>query len=172
MRVLYVFYAVILFGFQTNDAQTRAEKKALKEEIALKDYEKMQSMVDSKSYAFEANWAITQSGKRINLIGSPNYLKINSLHAIASMSYFGVAQNIAYGSDIGIKFDCEIKSYDVKLVDKKKKIIINGQTENNSEKFDFILTIFHNGNASLALNSNNRNSISYDGIVKQYNDKE
>ena len=172
MRTLLILSFSLFICLPSLNAQTKAEKKALKEEADLKGYENIQSLIDSNSYEFEAEWATTQGGKRINLIGNSGFLKVKDLKANASLPYFGVAQSISYGGDGGIKFESDLKDYNVERVDKKKKLIIKGKTLNSRENFEIVLTVFQNGNASLFVSSLSRNGISYDGKVKPISVKE
>ena len=149
------------------NAQTKAEKKEAKEEKAQNEYETVQALINSNEYIFEADWAMTQKGRRVSLIGNPNYLKINNKDAKAQLPYFGVVQNASYGGNAGIEFESELTEYKIKNNDKKKKIVITSKAKNKSEQFELTLTIYHSGSASLYVSSISRNGITYDGKLKQ-----
>lgn len=91
---------------------------------------------------------------------------IDNTNTMVYLPYFGVTQNVSYGGNAGIEFECEITNYEVSKVDKKKKIIIKGNASKGSEKFGLTLTVCHSGNASLYVNSSSRNGITYDGKLK------
>jgi len=147
------------------NAQTKAEKKEAKEEKAQNEYEATQALINSNAYVFEATWARTQKGRRINLVGNPNYLKINNNTSKAQLPYFGVVQSVPYGGDGGISFESELSEYKVEKNDKKKKIIITYKAGNTSEQYSLTLTVYHSGSASLFINSISKNGITYDGMV-------
>ena len=142
-------------------------KKELKKQKAEKEYAATKELINSKNFIFEADWATTQKGNRINLTTNPNFLKVKGDQVIADMPYFGVAQSaIGYGSgDTGIKFEESPKKYNVEFNDEKYKAVLKFDANNKSESFNVILHIYKNGSASLNISSSKRNSISYDGKI-------
>ncbi len=159
-------YLAILFFAMIIPLQAQS-KKELKEQKAKENYAKTKELVNSKNFVFEADWASTQKGRRINLTTNPNFLKVQGDQVIADMPYFGVAQSaIGYSGDAGIKFETAPEKYSVDFNDGKYKITVKFDARNKSENFNTVLTIFKNGNASLSISSNSRNHISYDGKVK------
>ncbi|MDU8887086.1 DUF4251 domain-containing protein [Yeosuana sp. MJ-SS3] len=158
---------VLIFSAQVINAQSKAEKKDEKEANELKEYRHIQTIIDSKAFEFVGNWATTQKGRRINLIGNPNYLRVDGTKAEADLPYFGVAQVASYGGDAGINFNCDLSKYEVKKVDKKKRIVIKANASEGSEKFSLTLTVYPSGNTSLYIISSNRNSITYDGKLSK-----
>lgn len=166
MKTVLFLFVGLLVSVNVLSAQTKEEKKALKKQKALEQYTAAKELINSGSYAFDAQSATTQKGKRINLISNPNSLVIINNIAKADLPYFGVAQNVPYGgSDGGINFEGEMQDYQVNFDDKKNKATIRFKAKNNSESFSVILTIYSSDSASLSINSNNRNSINYDGTI-------
>lgn len=167
MKKLTVLFIGLALVSNVLVAQTKAEKKALKAEAAQKGYAKMKAMIDSGIYTFVADWANSQRGGRINLTNNPNYLKMDNENSDAYLPYFGVVQVPSMSGNAGIEFSGPVRNYQVEYNDKKQKALIRFNAKNSSESFNLTLTVFHNGNASLALSSSGRNSISYDGKVKE-----
>ncbi|WP_066217854.1 DUF4251 domain-containing protein [Formosa haliotis] len=166
MKKYIVVLFVICFGIHFSVAQTRSERKAAKKEKEAQEFANMKTLIDTKQYTFEGDWATTQSGKRITLIGNPNYLNIDKTKAKAELPFFGVAQSIPYGGDGGIKFDGELKNYEVSYNDKKRIVIVNFSATNGTETFDCTLRIYGPETTTLNINSTNRNTINYDGRIK------
>jgi len=161
-----IIICFVLFGsLQFINAQTKSEKKEAKAEKEQKEYNTIQALINTNMYVFEADWATTQKGRRVNLIGDPNYLKINNKTAEAQLPYFGVVQRASLSGDAGIKFESELAEYKIENNDKKKKTIITSKAKNKSEQFSLTLTVYHGGSASLYISSNSRNGITYDGNV-------
>ena len=162
-----IFFCFAFFvSLHITDAQTKAEKKAAKAEKEQTEYVATQALLDSKSYTFEADWARTQKGRRISLVGNPNHLKVNNNDTQAHLPYFGVAQNVTYGGSGAISFECELSDYEIKKNDKKKKIVVSFKAKDKSEQVNLTLTVYHSGSASLYVSSISRNGITYDGKVK------
>lgn len=165
MKRILILLIIFTFSSTLLKAQTKEEKKKLKEEIAQKEYEATKLLINSGTYTFQANWANTQKGRRINLQGSPTYLKMDDSNVDAYLPYFGAIQSPTIGGGGAIKFEGTVKNYKVKYNDKKKKITVLFNAKNTSENFDVNLSIYKSGSASLSVSSNKRNSITYDGIV-------
>lgn len=168
-RRLFICFALVLCT-QIN-AQNKAEKKAEKEANELKEYKHIQTVIDSKSFEFVADWATTQKGRRVNLLGNANYFRIDGVNGEADLPYYGVAQTISYSGDAGINFNCEISDYEVTHNEKKKRIVIKGKASKGSENFGLTLTVYHSGKSSLYISSSNRNSITYDGKLTKKTSK-
>jgi hypothetical protein len=146
-------------------SQSKSEKKKLKEEKSLKEFEMTKSLINSHAYMFVANWAGTQKGRRIDLTTNPNSLKIEKDQADIYLPYFGIVHSSSYGlkDEGGIVFNGTVNNYKVEINDEKQKITISFSAKGKNDQFDFTLTVFKNKNSSLLVYSNIRNSINYDG---------
>ncbi len=148
-------------------AQTKEEKKAMKAKAEQEELAKTKALIDSGTFTFVADWANSQKGGRINMMSNPNYLKIENETADVFLPYFGVVQTPNLMGKGGIEFSGEVNDYKVDFNDKKQKTLIRFNARNGSESFTINLTVFKNGNASLMVSSSGRNSISYDGKIKE-----
>lgn len=144
-------------------SQTKEEKKAIKEEKAQNEYVAIKKLMESENYIFEGQWANTQRGKRIDISSNANMLKMEAKSADAYLSFFGVSQSAGYGSGGAIEFKGSVYDYTLEFDDKKRKVIVKFKAKNNSENYDVMLEVFGNGNSSLNINSNKRNSMRYSG---------
>ncbi|WP_411030763.1 DUF4251 domain-containing protein [Spongiimicrobium sp. 3-5] len=166
MKKLAVIFVLLLVGANTLTAQSKAERKALREEKALKAYEEVKELVASGVFTFVGEWANPISGPRITLIGNPNHLKISEGRVDAYLPYFGVRfTGGGFGESGGVKFMGAPKNYEVVEDDKKRRIIIKFNAENKQEHYDLILTISGGGNTTISLTSSSRSSITYMGEI-------
>lgn len=149
-------------------AQSRAEKKKIKEEKEIEEYAYLKNFIKSNKFDFEADWATTNKGRRINLTGNANYLKIDNKDADIYLPFFGTAHSgsVGFGGNGGIEFKGAIKNYSVKFNDKKRLVTIKFSAKEKSENFDFSLTLYGNKNANLTVSSNSRSNMSYSGNYK------
>lgn len=147
-------------------AQTKEEKKQLKEKLAQEEFESTKKLIDSKMYVFDATWLTTQNGRRINIMGNINQIEVKNDSTKASLQYFGVVTVSRFSSEGGVKFDDKIEDYKVKYNDKKRKIIISYTAKNKAEKYDVAITVFKNGSAFVDLYSTYRNNITYEGTIE------
>ncbi len=164
-----IILTILLFSFIIPlSAQSRAEKKKIKEEKAAEEYTYLKDFVNSNKINFEADWATTNTGKRINLIGNTNYLKIDDQEVDIYLPFFGTAHsaNVGFGGNGGIEFKGIIGKYSVKFNDKKQLTTIKFSAKEKSENFDFSLTLYGNKNANLTVSSNSRSNMSYSGNYK------
>lgn len=125
------------------------------------------TMVDAKSYVFKADVANPMTGKSVQL--SPGYeLTVNKDRITAYLPYFGRATTAPIDpTDGGIKFTSQSFVYNVKarkgggwdvIIDLKDVATVSSLT----------LTFFDNGNATLDVSSNQRDPISFKGMVSAF----
>lgn len=164
MKKLLVLILLTAMVYAPMTGQTKKEKRT---EKAAKDFEKMKNLIDEKVYSFEAEWATTQQGQRINLITNPNFMRISKDSADIRLPYFGIGHTstMAYSSSDGggIVFNGEIENYEVSVDEKKKKIIIKFLTNSKIESANFLLTVFKSGSSQLSVSSSIRSNITYEG---------
>lgn len=94
------------------------------------------------------------------------YLKVSKDTIDAYLPYFGVAQQAPFGStDNGIQFKTTDFEYSKKQTSKGFEInIIPKKTDKANKLF---LSITENGDATLNVNSNNRDAISFSGSIEK-----
>ncbi|APQ19067.1 DUF4251 domain-containing protein [Maribacter hydrothermalis] len=150
------------------------------------DNHPIHSLVSSKSYQFTADWAnpmvtqsltaISNSGlippgsniSRINLAGNSNYLKMDEDSISAILPYYGERQSGGgYGASSGIEFNGIPKDYQQIFDIKSSTYSINFTINNSIEQYFIRMTIFPNKSTTVTVNSNNRNSIRYDGEIEE-----
>ncbi|WP_159023539.1 DUF4251 domain-containing protein [Formosa sp. L2A11] len=172
MKKHVILLIILVFGINLTFSQTRAEKKAIKKEKQEQEYVAVKTLLETSKFTFEADWATTQGGKRISLIGNPNFLKVNDTITEADLPYFGVAHMAAYGDDGGIKFEGPYKEYQLSYNDKKQTGTVKYSINNDSENFKVTLTVYGPDTATLTVYCSNRNSITFDGNIEPLKKKE
>jgi len=141
--------------------KTKKELKAEKEQQQQKEIE---SLINSKSFVFEAQKVNPQGGRVIILDYNTYFLKFNTEKTTSDLPFFGRAFNVAYGGDGGIKFEGVPEN--IKIEKKKKSYILKATVKGKDDVYNLTFSIFLNGGATLFVNSNNKASISYDGEIK------
>ncbi|AOM77722.1 DUF4251 domain-containing protein [Pedobacter steynii] len=106
-------------------------------------------------------------GGMIQLSGSQYQLKINKDSVEAYLPYYGRAYTASLDpNDSGIKF--KSKKFDYKTTKRKKGgWIINIAPKDTKEVQSMSLSVSENGYAVLNVNSNNRQSISFNGFISE-----
>ena len=130
-----------------------------------KDFQKLKELVNSREFEIENEWLIPLGGSMINLIGNPNYIRFKGDSVDVFLPYFGVRQSGGgYGRDGGITYKGPAKN--LTITEAENKILLNFEGMQNIENLEFFITLFPGGNATTAVNSSQRQSISYRGDVK------
>jgi hypothetical protein len=123
----------------------------------------IRSAVETRSYTFSARIASPLGGGMVQLM--PGYtLKVRGDTLVCDLPYFGRVYNPTYGGDAGLKFTST--KFDYKTTPRKKggwNIRIDTNDLNSNRRL--YLSVFENGSASLNVNSNDRQTISYQGSV-------
>lgn len=125
----------------------------------------VQKAVESKNYVFKAETASPQRGGFRQL--TPEYELIVKPDTVVSyLPYYGRSFSAPINpSETGIKFTSMNYKYTVNKK-KKNRWDITIEPTDVSDIRDLSLTVFDNGRASLRVNSNNRDAISFDGYLK------
>jgi len=151
--IISLFLLIINLSF----AQTKQEKKAAKKA-------QLKEMVEAKRYVFIAQSVMPMGGKTRQLT-SLYTLNVKPDTLVCDLPYIGRAYSAPMGStDGGIKFTST--DFDYSMTPGKKggwKISMNTKGQ-NSERL--ALSISDSGYASLQVSSNDRQSISFSGIVE------
>lgn len=141
----------------TLSAQSRKEKKEQKKEA-------VQKQIISENYKIEVNTAIPMRGRTIPLTSSYS-LAIRNDSVISYLPYYGRAYSIPYGGGDGLNFSAPLKEYDMKT-DKKGNPVIKFTARSPEDYFEFRIKVYSNGSASIDVNMQNRQSISFQGELE------
>lgn len=139
-------------------------KKELKAERELQQQKETEALIEAKKFDFEAQKVTPQGGRFIILDYNTYFLRFNTEKTTCDLPFFGRAFNVGYGGDGGIKF--EGTPEDIKVEKKKKSYIVKATVKGKDDVYNLMFTIFYNGSATLSVNSNNRASINYDGVIR------
>ncbi len=124
-------------------------------------------MIESRDYTFKATSAIPARGRTIQLNSAYYDLRIKGDTVVAELPYFGRAYTAPIGqTDGGIRFTStdftynqNIKSngvYEIEIIPKDKKDVQR-----------MFLSVSKSGYGNLYVNSNNRESISFNGRIEK-----
>lgn len=170
MNKLFALLLVTLFIVSPSMAQTKKEVKQAKKQ---QEYEAIKKLINSKQFEFIGEWATSNTGKRINLMSNPTYLKIDNSSADAFFPFFGRGfAGSGYGSDGGIEFTDPLENYNVEFDENKQTIDINFTGKGKNDTYKVIIKVFSSSSASVNINSNNRSNMSYSGKIKALDKKE
>ena len=135
-------------------AQSRNEKKA-QTERAVKE------AIVAKQYKISVNHMQPMRGGSRTLT-SDYSLEVKNDSVFSYLPYFGVGYSIPYGGGKGLIFKAPISEYKTEYL-KKGKAGISFKTANEEDKYEYRLTIYPNGSASIHIQPTNRQAISFSG---------
>ncbi len=162
MKRTLIIVISLLIGFMNmaQEKQTRRELRRIEQErVALQ----VDSILKSNNYTFTARSANPLGWSTIHI--SPNYtLSVDSGQLNCHLPYFGRAYRANLSSSQGgIILDTKLTDYSI--ISKKKETQINFKASDTNDSYRFTLKVSTSGNATLTINSNNRQGISYNGVI-------
>ena len=162
IRIILSLLLITAMGISTLSAQTKKERKELKKQV-------VEKLVTSGKYKIDVNRALPARGRSITLT-SPYSVVIRNDSVISYLPYYGRAYSIPYGVGEGLNFKAPITDYQLDR-DKKGTAKIKFSARSREDKFDFNIDVFSNGSATIFVNMQNRQSISFIGEVDMPEEK-
>ncbi|MGK2863491.1 MAG: DUF4251 domain-containing protein [Chitinophagaceae bacterium] len=155
MNTLKFIFAFFLISLQALPLMAQEREKHLTKDL-----------LESKKYVFSAESVNPQRGS-VQYLTSGYDLVIKGDTVVASLPFFGRAYSAPISTDeAGIKFISTEFEYAV-VKRKKNRWEIRIKPKDTPEVQELFLTIFNNNKASLRINSVRRESISYNGFIKE-----
>ena len=163
-RILIITCLILLFypGFPQEMKKSRKDIRAERES---KRIEKINTLLDSRNYVFNATHALPMGGTSIYLTSSYD-LTIIGDSVEAFLPFFGVAYQAEYGGrDGGIKFSEPIREYTVEPTKAGKMIKI--EVKAPKDIYRMTLSASRLGYATLQVTCNNRQPIQFYGTIEE-----
>ncbi|HCN84821.1 MAG TPA: hypothetical protein DIT07_14560 [Sphingobacteriaceae bacterium] len=131
--------------------------------------EKMRTVVEAKNFIFKANSIspLASTGRRLDLTtGRYNLTLLNGTLSV-DLPFIGESVASTIGLDEqAIKFTTTNFTYDVKNT-KKNRWQISIRPQGQQHVNEMILDVYDNGSSTLRVNSNTRQSVSFEGYLVQ-----
>lgn len=128
--------------------------------------EELNSLIDSRQFEIEHEWAVPQRGRNINLIGNANYIRVEGDSVELFLPYFGVRHfGGGYGSEGGIEYEGLLQELEIQKEDRRLLMTFGGGK--SSENYQFHITFYPNGTVNTTVVSTQRDNISYRGAVRE-----
>jgi hypothetical protein len=153
------------------------------EEVAA-DRELLKTMITKKEFIIRSNSAkptvtgtlirivnsgllpVGSSASNITLTSNQNYLKIKNDSVFIELPFFGERQmGGGYNNNEGFNYGGYYDSYKIVYNAKKKFYSIDLKVNNITEALDITIRLYENLNTTITVNSNQRTSMGYDGVV-------
>ncbi|MFC6860830.1 DUF4251 domain-containing protein [Zunongwangia atlantica] len=143
----------------------------------INNFADLKEFAESKELQIENQWANPMRANtvtfinnpnfnsgNVNLIGNPNYIKFKGDSVDIFLPYFGVRQmGGGFNDRGGIKFEGIPEDFKMTENEAKDYVRYEFMGRDDSEIYQFYITLYANGNASTSVNSSQRDNISYTG---------
>lgn len=176
--LFFCFCLICLISCSSTKELTEAERSQLN---------KIETLLDTKSIAFEGDWAYPLASSSlnqlanygllgngnnagsINLQGNPNYIRIINDSISAYLPYYGERRvGGGYNTDSGIVIDGLLENYEHIVNNEKGTVLVTFKASQKTEKYDVSMTIFHSGKTDIVINSTQRANIRYAGSISEW----
>ncbi|PKP34017.1 MAG: hypothetical protein CVU00_08685 [Bacteroidetes bacterium HGW-Bacteroidetes-17] len=166
MKRLSIFLFVFFIPYSIF-AQELINRKEIREARKAKIETTVKKVIESKDFIFTVRNANPAIGPSIALNSDYDF-KITGDSAYSYLPYFGEAYKAEYGSNEGgIKFENLIYNYRIVFNKKTSFYEIRFEIIEPSDTYRIYLNISSSGYGNLNISSNNRQTISYDGILNK-----
>ncbi|MGW8314514.1 MAG: DUF4251 domain-containing protein [Bacteroidales bacterium] len=128
------------------------------------DMEKMASLIEGGNYVYTIQ-SISPTGGRTVQSTTRYTMKAVDGNFEANLPYIGRAYAGAYGGDGGIEFNGSPENLKIEKNSKKGNVTVNFSIEGEKDRFTVNLVVGSGGYGTLSINSQNRQGISYYGMV-------
>lgn len=139
-------------------AQTKRELKEQKEQA-------VKEKIVSENYKISVNTAYPRRGRNIQLTSTYS-VEIRKDSVMSYLPFYGRAYSIPYGGGDGLIFKAPLAEYEMEM-NKKGTAKVKFTARTPEDKFTFNISVFSNGSASINVNMQNRESISFSGEVEE-----
>lgn len=155
--IFIVCMLLTITAIPTVFAQSKKELREQKEQ-AVKD------KILSENYKISVNTAYPRRGRNVQLT-SPYSLEIRNDSVLSYLPFYGRAYTIPYGGGEGLIFSAPLQEYAMEM-NKKGTAKVKFTARSPEDRFTFSVAIYSNGSASINVNMQNRESISFSGQVE------
>ena len=168
MKAGKVIVAFLMMFVMASGFTQHISRKEQREKDKIEKQHQVDSLINSKEFVFEATRALPQDGKSVDLAGNSYTVTFHPEKIESYMPFFGRAYNIEYGGRGGLMFEGKPDDYDVLVRKEGKGFEINATVKVSPESYKLMLFVSPDGNATLTINSNQRNPISYYGDITKF----
>ncbi|MDN3594054.1 DUF4251 domain-containing protein [Zunongwangia endophytica] len=150
------------------------------------NFEDLKSFAQNREFEIENRWANPMRANTvsfinhpnfnsgtINLIGNANFIRFKGDSINVFLPYFGVRQMSGGYNDRGaIKFEGVPEDFEIIENEDKKYVRYEFTANDDSEQYQFYVTLYPNGNTNTSVNSSQRDNISYTGKFSKLSSEE
>ncbi len=130
------------------------------------DTSSLGNLLNSKNFEFIANTVFPTTGSPKNLVGSGYSVTFSPEMIISNLPFYGRAYSgMALSRDKGMRFKGKPEDF---TVENNNEYQINATVNGENDTYEISMSVGESGFATLAISSNDRGTISYQGEVVQF----
>lgn len=156
-RFFLMIGLLVFAGIVWGQNENRQSKASIKEA-------KVKKEVEAGRFRMVMNQVHPMRGNMISLT-SEYTLTLTKDSAISYLPYFGRAYSAPMGSEGGIKFAEPVQNKKVAFNAKKESYVYSFKVRAKDDTYQFFITIWLNGSATVSVTSNNRQPIDFTGDI-------
>lgn len=130
--------------------------------LSEEQYQDLQKDIYNSEFKIDVNRAFPVGARSVELTGLYS-LEVKGDSVISYLPYFGRAYNVPYGGGAGLNFEGIVKNYHVQQSKKSTNITFN--VKSPEDYLTYYVEIWPTGKSSITVSPQNRQQISYDGVV-------
>ncbi|MGL5681470.1 MAG: DUF4251 domain-containing protein [Marinifilaceae bacterium] len=137
------------------------------------NFKKVIELVEGGKFTIDINKVLPNGNMDLSRFNPRGEINVCDTTIKGNLPFFGRAYRVSPGSDGGIRFDGTPIRSEWKIIQKRKHAIVDYQftIREADDVLRFTIEIGTNSNCSVTLNSNNRQTISYLGVIKPLKSK-
>lgn len=164
MKAKISIMAILLLLIISSSMAQEKSRKQIKEEKKIEKQKQIEALVTAQDFVFVARTALPSGYKTVNLTSDSYTVEFSPEVIDSFLPFYGRAYSgVGYNNDNGLKF--KGKSEDFTVQKTAKNYRLNTVVKGENDVYRLSLTISLTGNSSLTVSSNNRSTISYNGII-------
>lgn len=158
MKHLSLIMLLLVIGFSTVEGKKRTSHE---------DFMRMEQLIKSNKFQIDITRVISNRGFDTNRFTISGTINVNDTIYTGHLPFFGRAYRLNPGSDAGITFDGKATKFSHETIETRRKatIIYRFSIPSRDDLLHFYIEVQGNGSCSITLTSNNRETISYLGVV-------
>lgn len=154
--------SVAVVNAQNDTQKTRKERKAEKE---AKKAEKVKTLLESKTFVFNATHMLPMGGGS-KYLNYDYHVTIKNDTVVSYLPFFGRAYHVEYGArNLGFNFTRPVEEY--KMEKEEDGYLVEVEAENGMDRIYFTFHISKLGYTTLNVTSTNRQAISYYVMIEE-----
>jgi len=157
--VMLIAGSGIASGQNSDAALSKKERRAL-------ELDKVVSLIESGSYVYTIQ-SINPTGARTIQATSLYTMKAVNGNYEASLPYFGRSYQASYGGDGPIEFSGAPENLEITRNDKKNSVNVTFSIKGEKDIYRISLSVGYSGYGTLTVLPQNRQTISYYGLVSE-----